>query len=100
LLGRRVLRLVQDDERVVQRVVRDEEVVGHVERIRSGYLDAERLLATRRLDAVDEPHRTAASTERDVRPPFAGETEGLDPLGQSDVEDVRVRTVVDRSTMS
>ncbi len=38
LLGRRVLRLVEDDERRVERVVGDQEVVGHVERIRGGDL--------------------------------------------------------------
>ena len=61
LLGRGVLRLVEDDEAVVQRVVRHQEVVGHIERVGRTDLDADGLGPTRGLDAVDEPHGPATA---------------------------------------
>ena len=66
LLRRGVLRLVQDDERIIQGVVGHEEVVGDVQRILGPDLDAHGLRHARRFDAVDEPHRAATATERPI----------------------------------
>src|SRR5215212_5912997 len=61
LLRARVLRLVEDDEGVIQRVVCDEKVIGHVQRILSRHLNADSLSLAGRLDALDEAHRSAAA---------------------------------------
>src|SRR5690242_19248024 len=94
LLGRRVLRLVQDDERVVQRVVGEQEVLSGVERVGRRHRDAHRLRGTGWLDALDEAHRPPAAV-RVVSLALAGETERLNPGWQPDVDDVRVVAVVD-----
>ena len=97
LLGRGVLRLVEDDEAVVQRVVRDEEVVGDVQRVRRGDLDAH---ASRPRPAgsmrLDEAHRPAAAVARRRRARLRASRNGSMPAGQADVEDVRVGAVVHR----
>src|SRR6478752_8501592 len=94
LLGRRVLRLVQDDERVVQRVVDEQEVFGGVERVGRRHRDAHRLRGTGRLDALDEAHRSPAACGV-ISVPLAGQPERLDAVREPDVDDVRVVTVVD-----
>ena len=47
LLAGGVLRLVENDERVVEGVVREQEILGDVERVRSRHLDAYRFLGAR-----------------------------------------------------
>src|SRR5690242_11762679 len=94
LLGRRVLRLVQDDERVVQRVVGEQEVLSGVERVGRRHRDAHRLRGTGWLDALDEAH-WAPAAGRVIGLALAGEAERLDPGWQPDLDDVRVVAVVD-----
>src|SRR5690242_12369762 len=95
LLGRRVLRLVQDDERVVQGVVGEQEVLGGVKGVGRGYRDAHRLAGAGRLDALDEAHRAPAAARRLVRRQLPPEAERLDACREPDVDDVRVVAVID-----
>ena len=97
LLGGGVLRLVEDDERVIERVVCEQEILGDIQRVRSRDLDAHGFLGARGLDAVDETHRPTAAG-RVVLRGLAGEPERDNALGQADVEDVCVRTVMHVST--
>src|SRR6266511_5009765 len=93
LLRRGVLRLVEHDERVVEGVVRHQEIIRHVQRVGRGDLDAEGLLLAGGLDAVDEAHRAATAVTA-VQLPLARQPEGLEALGQTDVEYVCIRAVV------
>ncbi len=94
LLGGRVLGLVEDDEGVVQRVVREEEVIRDVEGVWGGDADADALLGPRRLDGFDESHR-AAPAHRGIFFRFAAEPERYDAGWQTDVHDVRVGPIGD-----
>src|SRR6266581_1440128 len=94
LLGRRVLRLVQDDERVIQGVVGEQEVLGGVEGVARRHRDAHRLRGSGRLDALDEAHGAPAAT-RVIRGQLPAEPERLDALREPDVDDVRVVAVMD-----
>ena len=95
LLGARVLRLIEDHEGVVKRVVRDEEVLRKVERVGGRDLDADGLRLSRRLDRIDEPHRAPAAFAA-VSVGLPGKTEWLDSAGNADIEDECVGAVVDR----
>ena len=98
LLGAGVLRLVEDDEGVVEGVVRNEEIVSDVERVGRRDLDAHRLRLARRLDRVYEAHRATAAVLR-VALALSRQPERLDPVGQPDVEDEGVRSMVDWTTI-
>ena len=97
LLGGGVLRLVEDDERVIEGVVREQEILGDIERVRGRDLDAHGFLSARWLDAVDETHWPTAAGGVVLRY-LAGEPEWGDALWQTDVEDVCVGAVVHLST--
>ncbi len=75
LLGSGVLRLVEDDEGVIEGVVREQEILGDIERVLGGDADAHGFLGTRRFDSVDEPHRPTA-TRLVVLRHFARQPEG------------------------
>src|SRR5919199_2151926 len=96
LLGAGVLRLVEDHERVVQRVVRQQEVVGDVERVRRGDLDAQGLGLTGGLDGVNVAHRTAAAVPV-VEGALALEAERLDIDRQPDLDHERVEPMPHRA---
>src|SRR5690242_11511694 len=98
LLRRRVLRLVEDHEGVVERVVGDEEVVRDVERIRGGDLDANGLGLAGGLNRFDEPHRTARAVLA-IAIALASEPERLDVDRQPHVEDERIVAVMDRAPL-
>src|SRR5882757_11177612 len=98
LLARAVLRLVEDDERIIERVVREEEVLGDIERVRRSDLDAHGFLGARWLDSVNETHWLTAAGGVVLRY-LAGEPEWGHALWQTDVEDVCVGAVVHPSTM-
>src|SRR5437879_318045 len=86
LLRRRVLRLVEDDEGVVQRVVREEEVVRHIERILRCDTDADAILLADRLDRVYITHGPAAPARLDVCVAFPGETERPHPGTEANLD--------------
>ncbi len=61
LLAGGVLRLVENDERIVQGVMREQEILGDVEGVLSGDLNAYGFLSASGFDAVDVAHRSAAT---------------------------------------
>src|SRR6185437_4678591 len=98
LLGRRVLRLVQDDERVVQRVVGEQEVLSGVEGVGRRHRDAHRLRGTGGFDALVEAHRAPAACDV-IGVPLPGQAERLDACRKPDVDDVRVVAVIDGASL-
>src|SRR6185369_17604879 len=87
-----------DDERVVQRVVGEQEVCGCVERVGRRHGDAHRLRGTGWLDALDEAHRAPAAYGV-IGVPLPGQPERLDAVREPDVDDVRVAAVVDGASL-
>ena len=98
LLRRGVLGLVEDDEAVVQRVVRDEEVVRDVQGVCRRDGDAHGFLLADGLDRLDEAHRAAASVAP-VDLELSLKAERLDRGRQPKVHDERVVAVLNRPTV-
>ena len=89
LRRRGVLRLVEDDERSGECVVRDDEIVGDVELVRRIDRDAHGLGAPLGLDRVNVALRPT-TTMLGVQRGLARETERLGVLGEPDVHHERV----------
>ena len=98
LLGRGVLGLVEDDEAVVQRVVRDEEAVRDVQGVCRRDGDAHGFLLAEGLDRLDEAHRAATSVAP-VDLELSLKAEGLDRGRQPKVHDEGVVAVLDGTTV-
>ena len=93
LLAGGVLRLVENDERIVEGVMCEQEILGDVKGIRGSDLDADRLFGACRLDAFNEPHWSATAGNVVLRD-LACQPERNDPLGKPNIEDVRIGSMM------
>ena len=92
-----VLSLVQDDERIIEGVVGEQEILGDVKRVLGSDLNTHCFLGPRRLNAVNETHWTPTARGVVFRC-LASQPEWSKALRQADVEDVRVGSVMYLST--
>src|SRR6185436_10948984 len=92
LLRRRVLRLVEHDERIIERVVGQDEIVRDVQRVLRGHANAYGLRSARWFDSLDVTLGATASTCV-VQRRLAGEPKWPDEVRQSNIEHERIVTV-------
>src|SRR5262249_20509117 len=98
LLGGRVLRLVENDERIPKRIVSQDEIIGDIKPVRRSDPDALCFSFADIFDVFDEPHRATAA-EAFVYFSFALQAKRLDIIRQANSQNVSVSAIGNRTSV-